>query len=208
MSRCSQYLVFAAVAVVAAALGAAAARWSTVATGPEHALLLESPRELPAFSLVDHHGRPFDSGSVAGHWTLVFFGFTHCPDVCPSTLFTLKQVSESLADLPEGERPAVVMVSVDPGRDTPEKLASYVPYFDPGFIGVTGDMPQIMAVTQAMGVAFSYTPLAEGAEGYSVDHTASIFLLDPQGRLAAIFGTPHASERIAGDYRRILEARG
>ena len=208
MSRRSQYLILSAVAVVAAALGVAAARWSTAPVGPEHALLLETPRELPAFSLVDHHGRPFELTSLSGRWTLVFFGFTHCPDVCPSTLFTLKQVSESLADLAEQDRPAVVMISVDPGRDTPEKLASYVPYFDPGFIGVTGDMPQIMSLTKAMGVAFAYTPLTDGGEGYSVDHTASIFLLDPQGRLAAIFGTPHAAERIVGDYRRVLEARG
>ncbi len=207
MSAFSRYAVFAVVAVLAAGLGILVGRCSMTAQPPEQALLLESPRALPAFSLVDHHGKLFDPERLNGHWTFMFFGFTHCPDVCPATLFTLGQVKGQLGDLPQQQRPAVIMVSVDPNRDTPEKLANYVPYFDPGFVGVTGEMPQIMSLTQAMGVAFTYTPIANDTNGYAVDHTASIFLVDPAGRLAAIFGTPHEADRIARDYRRIMETR-
>lgn len=208
MSGLSRYGVLGIVAVLAAALGAAVAHFSRMPEEPQRALVLESPRALPAFDLVDHHEIPFGPERLSGKWTFVFFGFTHCPDVCPTTLFTLNEVSQRLQDLPEGKRPAVLMVSVDPNRDTPEKLAGYVPYFNPDFLGVTGDMPQILALTQAMGVAFTYTPRGDGTEGYAVDHTASIFLLDPDGRLAAVFGTPHAAGEIAGDYRTILENRG
>jgi len=208
VSRFSRYGILGIVAILAAGLGAAVAHYSRMPEDPERALLLNSPRALPAFELVDHHENPFGAARLNGRWTFVFFGFTHCPDVCPTTLFTLNEVVRQLEDLPEDKRPAVLMVSVDPNRDTPEKLASYVPYFNPDFLGLTGDMPQILSLTKAMGVAFTYTPREDGAEGYAVDHTASLFLLDPNGRLAAIFGTPHAAGEIAGDYRIILENRG
>ncbi len=207
MSRLPRFALPALVAVLAAVLGAVVALHGPGPAQPLKALLLESPRPLPLFSLTDHTGAPFDMDRLRNHWTLMFFGFTHCPDVCPTTLFTLARVVERLGDLPEKDRPGVVMVSVDPNRDTPDTLASYVPYFHPGFIGVTGDMPSILGLTQAMGVAFAYTPI-EGAEGgYAVDHTASIFLVDPAGKLTAIFGTPHAADDIAHDYRLILETR-
>jgi protein SCO1/2 len=208
VSRLSRYGILGVVAILAAGLGAAVAHYSRTPESPERALLLDSPRTLPGFQLVDHHEIPFGPERLLGRWTFVFFGFTHCPDVCPTTLFTLNEVVRQLDDLPEDERPAVLMVSVDPNRDTPEKLADYVPYFNPDFLGVTGDMPQILSLTKAMGVAFTYTPRGDGAEGYAVDHTASIFVLDPDGRLAAVFGTPHAAGEIAGDYRIILEKRG
>jgi len=136
----------------------------------------------------------------------MFFGFTHCPDVCPTTLFTLARSIDLLRDLPAADIPQVILVSVDPGRDTPETLASYVPYFHPDFLGITGDMAAILALTQAMGVAFAYTPIEGPDGGYAVDHTASIFLVNPAGQLTAIFGTPHSAEDIAHDYRLIMEA--
>jgi len=207
MFRLPRFALPALVAVLAAALGAVVALQGHRSPEPRRALVLEAPRPLPGFSLTDHTGAPFDLDRLKRHWTLMFFGFTHCPDVCPTTLFTLARVAEELGDLPESDRPRVVMVSVDPGRDTPEVLASYVPYFHPGFVGVTGDMPQILGLTQAMGVAFAYTPTEGSQGGYAVDHTASVFLVDPAGRLAAIFGTPHSADDIAYDYRLILETK-
>jgi protein SCO1/2 len=205
MSRLPRFALPALVAVLAAAFGAIVALHGHKPAEPRNALILASPRPLPGFSLIDHAGAPFDRERLEGHWTLMFFGFTHCPDVCPTTMFMLARVVEQLGDLSAQDIPRVVMVTVDPNRDTPEALASYVPYFDPAFVGVTGDMPQILGLTQALGVAFAYSPI-EGSEGeYAVDHTASIFLVDPAGRLAAIFGAPHSADDIVDDYHLILE---
>ncbi len=100
--------------------------------------VLSSPRPLPQFTLTDHHGKRFGRERLSERWTFVFFGFTHCPDVCPATLFTLAGVAKSLETLDPQERPAVTFLSVDPMRDTPAALAAYVLHFNAGFLGVTG----------------------------------------------------------------------
>ncbi len=111
-----------------------------------------------------------------------------------------------LADLPSGERPEVVLVSVDPARDTPDMLARYVAHFDPSFTGVTGEPDAIDALTRELGVAVVIGPA--GPDGsYSVDHTAAIFLVDPGARLAALFGSSHDPAVIARDFRRIIDLR-
>lgn len=172
----------------------------------EHATLFAEPRALPAFELIDQAGAPFGMQRLRGQWTFLFFGFVNCPDVCPTTLALLAQVRKALADLPEPDQPGVVLVSVDPGRDTPPLLARYVAHFDPSFTGVTGSPGAIGSLTQALGVAVVVGPPA--ADGnYAVDHTAAIFLVDPEGRFAALFNTPHEAEAVARDYRRIVAAR-
>jgi protein SCO1 len=173
---------------------------------PEHATLFAEPRALPAFDLIDQAGAPFGVERLRGQWTFLFFGFVNCPDVCPTTLAVLAQVRKALADLPERDQPGVVLVSVDPGRDTPPVLARYVAHFDPSFTGVTGSPGAIESLTQALGVAVVVGPPA--ADGnYAIDHTAAIFLVDPEGRFAALFNTPHEAEAITRDYRRIVAAR-
>jgi protein SCO1/2 len=172
----------------------------------EHATLLAEPRALPDFELVDHTGAPFGARRLQGHWSFLFFGFVNCPDVCPGTLAMLAGVRRSLGDLPELQRPEVVLVSVDPGRDTPAVLAQYVGHFDPAFTGLTGNAADIEALSSALGVAAVVGPRA--ADGsYAVDHTAAVFLVDPEGRFAALFNTPHEAGLIARDYRSIVEAR-
>jgi len=172
----------------------------------EHATLFAEPRALPALELIDHAGAPFGAERLRGQWTFLFFGFVNCPDICPTTLATLAQVRTSLADLPVPDQPDVVLVSVDPARDTPPVLARYVTHFDPSFTGVTGSPGAIGSLTQALGVAVVVGPPA--ADGnYAVDHTAAIFLVDPEGRFAALFNTPHETGAIERDYRLIVEAR-
>jgi protein SCO1/2 len=172
----------------------------------EHATLLAEPRALPAFELIDQAGAPFGVQRLRGQWTFLFFGFVNCPDVCPTTLAMLAQLRNALADLPDPDQPGVVLVTVDPGRDTPPALARYVGHFDPSFTGVTGSPGAIGSLTQALGVAVVVGPAA--ADGnYSVDHTAAIFLVDPEGRFAALFNTPHEAGAMARDYRRIVAAR-
>jgi protein SCO1/2 len=172
----------------------------------ERATLFETPRPLPALALVDQAGSSFDRERFHGRWTFLFFGFVNCPDVCPTTLATLAEVRRIAGDLPPRDQPAVVLVSVDPGRDTPEVLAHYVAHFDPAFTGVTGNADAIEALTRQLGVAVIIGPPA--ADGnYAVDHTAAIFLVDPAGSVSALFGAPHEAGMIAGDFRRILAMR-
>ena len=199
------------IAVIAFAVlaGAATAWFTTRGSEPRvlaQATLLNAPRPLPEFRLIDHAGRPFDRERLRGRWHFLFFGFTHCPDVCPTTLATLAAVRGGLHDLPASERPGVVLVSVDPARDTPEALARYVPHFDPEFVGVTGEPAAIAALTRELGVAVVIgAPAADG--GYTVDHTAALFLIDPDGAWTAVFGAPHATDTIACDFRAIAAAR-
>lgn len=170
------------------------------------ATLLDAPRALPAMNLLDQAGRPFGVDRLRGRWTLLFFGFTNCPDVCPTTLATLAAVRATLADLPPAQRPEVVLLSVDPARDTPAALGRYVTHFDPSFTGVTGEAAAIEALTRTLGVAVMIgAPAPDGS--YTVDHTAAIFLLDPDAAWVAVFGTPHSAPTIAGDYRRIVGSR-
>ncbi len=195
--------------LLAAALAGAATAWfMQQSTGPpalEQATLLDAPRPLPDFTLTDQAERPFGRDQLRGRWTLMFFGFTNCPDVCPTTLATLAAVSRELADLPAAERPAVVLVSVDPARDTPAALGRYVAHFDPQFQGVTGRPESLEVLTRNLGVAFSIG--AASADGsYTVDHTAAIFLIDPAAAFRAVFGSPHVADVIARDYRGIVAA--
>ncbi|MBS0376510.1 MAG: SCO family protein [Proteobacteria bacterium] len=164
------------------------------------------PRALPAFALARPDGSRFDRDALLGHYTFVFFGYTNCPDLCPTTLTTLAAALRELGDLPARDLPAVVMVSVDPARDTPEVLGRYVPHFHPTFGGVTGSDEAVAAFAGALGAAFQRHPPVEGS--YAVDHTAALFLIDPGARLLALFPTPHVADTIAADYRRIVGGAG
>lgn len=210
MSRTHSIVVAAVIAIVAIAGGMLAARallgGGEQQLGLERATALSPPRPVPEFTLTDDSGATFDRSRLKNRWSLLFFGFTHCPDVCPTTLGTLAQAEKQLADLPAGLRPQVVLVSVDPQRDTPQQLASYVKFFSPSFTGVTGSQDAIDDFTRAMGVPVAIgTPDANG--NYSVDHSAGIFLINPDGALRALFSTPHTPAVIAADYRRLVAAR-
>jgi len=207
MSRTQTIALAALVAIVAVAAGILSARWMLqrqAATQPATATLLSPPRPLPPLALVDQDNQPFDLQRLRGHWSFVFFGFSSCPDVCPVTMTALAQTNKLLASLPQGLRPQVVMISVDPERDTPQRLAGYVKAFDPTFVGATGTKAAIDELAQRMGVLVAKRPL-EG-DNYSVDHTSSVFLIDPDGALRALFSAPLDPQLIAEDYRRIAGA--
>ena len=165
---------------------------------------IQNPRPLAPFSLIDHRGAPFTERALVGHWTLLSFGYTHCPDICPTTLQMLAQVEERLRSAGQAPVPRVVFVSVDPERDTQERLAGYVPYFSPRFTGVAGTPEALTALTGQLGVIFEKAD--DGQGGYLVNHSASIVLVDPQGRFRALFSVPHDAERIAEDFRLIAAA--
>lgn len=208
MSRTQTIALAAVVAIVAVASGILSARWllQRQAGQPEvaTATLLSPARPLPPLALVDQDNRPFDTSRLRGGWTLLFFGFTSCPDACPLTMAALAETNKLLANLPAGQRPRVVMISVDPERDTPERLAGYVRAFDPTFVGATGTKPAIDELAQRIGVLVATRPLDGGS--YTVDHTTSVFLVDPDGALRALFSAPLTPKLIAEDYRRIAGA--
>ena len=188
-----------------AASGAAAALfWRHQQTVPEliTGTRLEPSRALADFSLIDQQGRSFGSANLRGHWSIMFFGYTNCPDFCPTTLNTLAALQKQLRQEKGAVLPQVLFVSVDAKRDTPAQLAKYVPYFDPTFIGLTAaDQPSIEEVAKKLGVAVVITPLQDG--NYSVDHSGALFVLDPEGRLAALLTGPFTVQALAGDWQRI-----
>ncbi len=167
--------------------------------------LVDQAKVLPRFKLVDDAGRSFDNADLKGHWSLLFFGYTHCPDICPTTLSTLNQVLQSYQGSAKTDAPQVVFVSVDPERDSPAKLRQYVEYFNPKFTGVTGHPDALDKLTRALGILHMRLPHSKNDHGYLVDHSASILLIDPQGALTALFSAPHRPALIAADLRRLRD---
>lgn len=166
-------------------------------------LLWPDPPTLEAFALGGADGSPITEAKLRGHWTFLFFGFTQCPDVCPGTLATLKQATARLAgDETFSRTGQVLFVSVDPARDTPERLGPYVRYFDPAFLAATGPEDALAGLTRQLGVIYGRVP--GSGDDYSMDHTASIFLIDPGLRVLGVFGMPHDAADIATRFRAIV----
>jgi protein SCO1/2 len=185
-------LFIAAVAVIAIAIGT----WLSINVAstppsppqPNVATLLPGGNEMPAFSLLDHTGASIDQTVFSGSWDLVFFGFTHCPDVCPLTLQVLAAAKQQLADNGFQPLPRIVLVSVDPERDTPEQMSQYVAYFGEGNLGITGELDEITRLAKGLGIWFEKSGKGED---YSVDHSAAVLAIDPSGQLRAVFSSPH-----------------
>ena len=150
-------------------------------------LVYPSPKTLAPFSLKNSDGSDFSLAQLQGHWTLLSFGFTTCPDICPTTLTELNAVF-GILKLPSYQASAaqVVFVSIDPERDTAESLDGYVKHYNPAFIGATSDIPALTAFATNLGAVFEKEANGPGAQDYTMAHTASIFLINPQGQLAAI----------------------
>lgn len=201
----SRYLLAALFVAVALPGGA----WFVVrglegAAVTEAATVLREPRLLPEFHLVDQHNRPFTRDDLRGRTSLLFFGFTHCPDICPATLGQLALARRQLAAAGSGDTqvlPQIVLISVDPARDTPEVLAQYVDYFGSGITGVTGPVTEIRTLGDALGIHFERAPDASGNgdDDYSVSHSAAVLVIDSAARLEALFSAPHRVENLVHD---------
>jgi protein SCO1 len=158
---------------------------------------LSDPRPIADFHLTDSRGRGFTRTSLLGHPTLIYFGFTHCPDECPATLAALAGVRKQ-ARLPGLQ---VLFVTVDPERDTPAVLAAYLRHFDPGFLGLTGDPAQIRRVAASLGIDISRINLPGG--GYDFDHTMAILLFDSGAREVGVFTPPFDVRQLAQSLRGV-----
>jgi protein SCO1/2 len=210
-SRCAgrisaNWLIVIAALATAAGLWAGG-RWSGLRTAslPEMAsvVLYPAPRALPEFQLVRSDGNALTHSDWIGRWNIAFFGYTHCPDVCPTTLASFKQVWK-LLDTDVRARLRFDFISVDPARDTPELLAGYVAFFDPEFVAATGSDAELTRITRALGLVYARGEPKDGV--YEVDHSASAVLIDPRGNQVGLLRPPFDAAKIASDLTALVRS--
>lgn len=165
------------------------------------AVLLQTPRKFSEFEFTDHKGQPFGMEQLKDKWSLIFFGFTHCPDICPTTMASAAKMYAGLED-DEKDQLQVILISLDPERDTTEKLAEYVPYFNPGFIGATGNKYVLLKLATELNVAFSKVEL-EGGD-YTIDHSGNMILVNPYGHYYGFLKPPFAEGNMQRALRSIM----
>jgi len=166
--------------------------------------ILPKPREIAPFHLVDQSGATFDNSSLLGHWSLLFFGYTSCPDICPVTLSVLAQMEKKLADSGDQDlldQLRVYLISVDPERDSAQALGKYVGAFSPRFTGVTGSREAIAALATQLNVAFMKVPAGDG--NYAIDHTGNVIVVNPKGHYHAFIKLPHDPDHVLLAYRSL-----
>ncbi len=161
------------------------------------------PRRISDFSLLDQNGSRVNLDLLKDKWSLIFFGYTYCPDICPLTMATLNQFSELSADEGAVDAPQVIMVSVDPERDTLEKLRDYVGYFNDDYLGLTGEHIDIFNFASQLNIAFAYVP---GGEDYLVTHSGEIALINPNGHFHGFFKVPHDPVKMAENFEIVRSA--
>lgn len=167
--------------------------------------ILPRPREITAFELTTHTGAPFTLEDLTGHWTFAFFGFTHCPDVCPTTMAVMGQARRTLGD---GDTFQGVLVSVDPERDDAATLAAYTTAFAPDFIGVRGSREAVATLAEQVNVAFAKVPALDAngepdPTAYQVDHTANIVIINPRGHYHGFIKYPQQADTIVAAFRSL-----
>ena len=195
------------IAIIAMTAGVWSAKWLTrhnADTDPLNATRFPQARLLQPFNLVDHNGNAFDNTNLQQHWSFLFFGYTHCPDVCPTTLSVLNSVAQRLQGISDNIR--FVMVTVDPDRDTPEKLREFVTWFNGDFVGVTGAPEKLEQLTRQLGIMHMRVEGGTDATDYLVDHTAGIILIDPDSSYHAVFTPPLDANNIEDDFKKIFRA--
>lgn len=160
--------------------------------------ILKNPRPLSAFKLTDINNQPATAKSLQGRWTFLFFGFTRCHMICPTTMAELAKMFKVLNDNEVKQLPRVVMVSIDPRSDVPQVLKTYVQSFNRDFTGLTGNKTEIQHLTKQLGIAVLK------AKNDQFDHSGTIVLLNPKGEVFAFFSMPHQAKTMAADYQTIL----
>lgn len=174
------------------------------------ATVLLTPRDIQDFSLIDTNGHPFTRKNLKQHWSLIFFGFTHCPDLCPTTLAELKMAYEKLLSKKQQPMPQVIFISVDPERDTPAMIKRYLSSFHADFIGLTGNEKTLNQLTQEMSVIYMKVMPGEhntAENSYTIDHSGTVLMINPDAKLIAIFSLPHDKDKIAEDVANIINHR-
>lgn len=153
------------------------------------ALIYPKPKQLPDFTMTAHTNTEFSENNLLGKWSVVFFGFTYCPDICPTTMTDLGELAENLPD-DVANKTQFLFVSVDPERDTVEQLANYVPFFNQEFIGAVGTPEQLEIFSKSLGAVYVKVPFGES---YQMQHTGRIFIINPAGQRFGIFAEDHTN---------------
>ncbi len=169
------------------------------------ATVLPSPRLVHPFKLKDDQGQAFSEANLKDQWSLLFFGFTTCPMMCPTTMAELGKVYQVLQMQGIKEMPQVIMISIDPSHDGVPEVHRYVKRFDPHFIGLTGEDKEIKRLTQELGIVYLRSEKTPDANMGAIDHSGTLVLVNPKGEAMAFFSFPHNAKKIAEDYRLITE---
>ena len=192
---------------IAAVIGVLAFKQINNVEQPEHALYYQQPRAIKPFELTDHTGQLFTKAQLKDKWSLVFLGYTSCPDICPTTLQNLGFIYDDLKAIANNSQ--VLLVTVDPYRDTQEKLNQYIPYFNSEFIALRGEHSALFPFARNLGLMYA---ISDEGEGYLVDHSASIVLINPDGNIISIFKPEQEvgkvlaidNEKLLSDYQKIV----
>ena len=199
--------IFGIVAITALVIGVVSFKMITKLPPLDIALHYQKPREVKPFELTDHRGESFRKAQLKDKWSLVFFGYTSCPDICPTTLQNLNFMYDDLSAVAQNSQ--VLLVSVDPQRDSQEKLAQYIAYFNSAFIALRAGHEVLFPFARNMGLMYAIS--GEG-DDYLVDHSASLVLINPEGKIAAIFKPEQVagkvpsidSDKLLSDYKKIV----
>ncbi len=167
------------------------------------AVMFSTPREISPLALTDQNGAAFTHAQLKDKWTLVFFGFTHCPDICPTTLALFNQVSQGLSGTAFADDTQFLLVSLDPARDTPTALKTYVEYFNPEFIGVTGEFLAIHRFAKELNVAFQKIVTDAETGDYTVDHGGNVAVINPDGFYQGFYKPPLDLDRMLVTYKSL-----
>ncbi len=172
--------------------------------------------KLKPFQLNDHNQQPFDNQRLVGRWSVLFFGYTHCPDICPTVMLDMANVYKEYVKRQDSKDLQVVFVSVDPNRDSLKLLKDYVSYFNPNFLGVTGERQQIDALTKSVGAMYDFedgisgevltSTQVEGKQDYIVNHYAALILVNPNGQMVAHIYPPHELQRVVSALATIINS--
>ena len=167
-----------------------------------HGMVMQSTEPPGDFTLIDHNGHRMHLSDYEGKWVILYYGYTFCPDVCPTTMMQLGRMMPLLGK--KAKDVQVFMITVDPERDTPERLKEYVTYFHPDFIGLTGTPEEIADAAAPFGIYYKKKEV-EGASDYLMDHTASVTVLDPEGRVRLIWPYGTTAEEMAEDLLHLMK---
>lgn len=168
------------------------------------ATIFPEPRIISSFELIDDENKPFTLENLKGHFSLIFFGFTHCPDLCPTTLATLNKSYKILENAKLKNLPQILFISVDPEQDDPKTIKKYLNSFNTAFLGATGNKKQLDKLTQELSVLYTKVVQPEDKKHYSIDHSGAIILINSQGQFYGVFTIPHDAQKIADDMKILL----
>jgi protein SCO1/2 len=207
MKKLTQISLIVVIGAISLGVGAWLSKMQQTSVLPTdlNATVLDKPRTLTPFLLVDQHNKAFTQDSFKGQWSYLFFGYTNCPDVCPLALKVMQTAWETIPKEDNANHPVkMYLVSVDPDRDTPKLLNDYVTFFNPEFGGLTGNADQIDNFTNQLGILYGFQDKEKESDSYLVNHSAQFLLINPKGQLQAVISPPHDAAKIVAELPRIF----